>query len=432
MNRFLRNARIDSPTLNRHYPVVVVGGGQAGLSASYYLQQRGIGHIVLEKHRIGHAWREQRWDAFCLVTPNWQCRLPGFPYDGDDPQGFMTKDEIVAYIERYAAFVDPPLREGVAVERLERRADGAFELHTAAGAVNADQVILAVNAYHRPKIPRMAERLPGAVRQLHSVDYRNPQALPPGAVLVVGTGQSGCQIAEDLHLAGRQVHLCVGGAPRAPRWYRGRDSVDWLEAMGTYEVSVDEHPEPAWNLRHKANHYMTGRDGGREIDLRRFALEGMQLYGRIVNVEPGGRLVFGGDLEKNLDSADQTYCRIRRSIDDYIAARGIDAPAEPPYQPVWRPKREPESLELNAAGITSVIWATGFDSDFSWVGLPVFDGRGEPVHHRGVTPVPGAYFLGLPWLHTWGSGRFASVGEDARHIVEHIAARVKRRQREAV
>ncbi|WP_423820588.1 MSMEG_0569 family flavin-dependent oxidoreductase [Salinisphaera sp. SPP-AMP-43] len=422
MSRFMRRAMIDGPDIGRHYPVVVIGGGQAGLSASYWLQQADIEHIVLEQHRVGHAWRDKRWDTFCLVTPNWQCRLPGFGYDGDDPDGFMGKDEIVAYLERYADFVDPPLREGVTVTRLGRDERARFVVETTAGTATADQVVLAVAGYHVPQVPRIAERVPAPIDQLHSVDYRNPQQLAAGEVMVVGTGQSGCQIAEDLHRAGRRVHLCVGSAPRAPRVYRGRDSVDWLECMGTYDVTVAEHAEPEYTLRHKANHYMSGRDGGHEIDLRAFALEGMQLYGRLATIEAGGRLRFEPNLADNLDSADATYCKIRNSIDAYIAEQQIDAPAAAPYHPVWQPAFEPEQLSLEASGITTLIWATGFSGDFSWVEAPVFDGRGEPVHRRGVTPVDGLYFLGLPWLNTWGSGRFAAVGADAAYLVDQIAA----------
>jgi len=412
----------DAPAVTGHWPVVVIGGGQAGLSASYWLQRHAIEHVVLEKNSVGHAWRHNRWDSFCLVTPNWQCRLPGFPYDGDDPHGFMPRDAIVDYVERYAAFVDPPLREGVTVKQVTQTNKG-FQIGTSEGVATADHVIVAVNAYHVPTVPRMAERLPPTVHQIHSSEYKRPSDLPSGDVLVAGTGQSGCQIAEDLHRAGRRVHLCVGSAPRAPRWYRGRDSVDWLERMGTYDVPVDEQPESPWALRHKANHYLSGRDGGHEIDLRRFALEGMQLYGRLEEIGHDGRLRFGQDLKQNLDNADATYCKIRDSIDAFIARHGIDAPEERPYQPVWEPDDEPRELRLADSAIGSVVWATGFHADFGWLELPVFDGAGEPVHHRGITPCDGAYFLGLPWLHTWGSGRFASVGDDARYLVTTIAER---------
>ncbi len=404
-----------------HVPVLVVGGGQAGLSVSHHLKRRGIDHVVLEKHRVGHAWRTERWDSFCLVTPNWQCTLPGYPYAGDDPDGYMLRDEIVAYIEGFAAMVDPPLHEGVSVERVSRDADGRFRVRSTAGEWTADDVVMAIAGYHVPAIPRLGERLPPDVLQIHSRDYKNPAQLPAGAVLVVGTGQSGCQIAEDLHLAGRQVHLAVGNAPRSPRLYRGKDTIRWLDEMGYYETTVDTHPLGV-GVRRKANHYFTGRDGGREIDLRRFAVEGMRLYGRLDAVK-GDAVTFAADLTANLDGADKVYLRIRAMIDDHIARAGIDAPPAPPYVPPWREDEPRRRLDLSAADVTSVVWSTGFRSDFSMVDVPIFDGSGQPGHHRGVTDVPGLYVLGLGWLWTWGSGRFSGIAADAEHIVEAIDAR---------
>ncbi|HEY9296069.1 MAG TPA: NAD(P)-binding domain-containing protein, partial [Phormidium sp.] len=256
--------------MSNHYSVIIVGGGQAGLSMSYCLKERGIDHIVFEKNQIGYSWRSKRWDSFCLVTPNWQCKLPGHPYSGNDPYGFMQKDEIVQYIESYAASFDPPVKEGVEVLKVcQDSAQSVFEVTTSIGHYTADQVVIASGSYHQPKIPKLAERLPDTIVQLHSSAYRNAESLPDGSVLVIGTGQSGCQIAEDLHLAGKQVHLCVGGAPRSPRRYRGKDVVDWLDQMGYYDLSIDEHPQKE-KVRAKANHYVTGRGGGREIDLRQF------------------------------------------------------------------------------------------------------------------------------------------------------------------
>src|SRR5262245_55196067 len=221
--------------------VVIVGGGQAGLSLSWYLAQSGIEHVVLEKARAGHAWRAERWDSFCLVTPNWQCQLPGFPYRGDDPEGFMGREQIVDYFDGFVASFAAPLREGVAATAL-RREVGGFVLETTAGAMVADQVVIATGGYQIPIIPRCAERLGSDIVQLHSSQYRHPQQLPEGAVLVVGSGQSGCQIAEDLHLAGRRTFLCVGDAPRVARRYRGKDVVEWLHHMGYYDMPVEGHP----------------------------------------------------------------------------------------------------------------------------------------------------------------------------------------------
>jgi putative flavoprotein involved in K+ transport len=403
-------------------PVLVIGGGQSGLAISYYLKGLGIDHLIFEKHKLGHAWRAERWDTFCLVTPNWQCKLPGYPYPGSDPHGFMKKDEIVKYIDDYARSFGPPIKEGVEVLKLRRGESGkGFEVSTSAGEYAADQVVVAIGGYHVPTVPRMAERLPPDIVQLHSSQYRNPQSLPDGEILVVGSGQSGCQIAEDLHLAGRRTHLCVGGAPRTARRYRGKDVVDWLHDMGYYDMPVHEHPLKE-RVRAKANHYVTGRDGGREIDLRKLALEGMKLYGRLKDIR-GARLTFAADLKQNLDNADTVAESIKTTIDKYIHKSQIDAPSEERSRPVWEPGQETLELDYRQVGISAVIWSMGYRSDFSWIEIPVFDGKGYPSYQRGVTGVEGLYFLGLPWLYTWGSGRFSGIARDAEHVAEHIASR---------
>jgi putative flavoprotein involved in K+ transport len=409
--------------LGAHYSVVVIGGGQAGLSISYCLKQAGIDHVVLEKHSLGHEWRAHRWDSFCLVTPNWQCRLPGFPYRGADPDGFMGKAAIVQYLEDYARSFGPPLREGVTVTALRAEPTGGYQVATSAGDCTADQVVVAIGGYHLPARPRLSERFPDGIVQLDAAAYRNPFDLPGGEVLVVGSGQSGCQIAEDLHLAGRAAHLCVGSAPRTARRYRGRDVVAWLDEMGYYNMPVHEHPLKE-RVRQKANHYVTGRDGGRDIDLRQRAREGMHLYGRLVAIRDGA-LEFAPDLRERLDQADAVAESIKRTIDKYIAGQAIDAPEEPPYVPVWEPPaEETRRLRFADSGIRSVIWCTGYRADYRWIEVPIFDGRGYPVHRRGVTAAPGLYFLGLPWLYTWGSGRLSGVATDAAYVCDHIAHRI--------
>lgn len=437
----------DTRTLDgRHVPVVIVGGGQAGLSASWFLCRAGVEHVVLERHRATHHWDAQRWDNFCLVTPNWQCQLPGFPYDGDDPDGFMVKAQILDYLARFRRSFDPPLHEGVRVTRVAREAvaargaspagqktsavddgsaaGGPFTVETSAGTLTADEVIVAVGGYHVPRIPAAGAALPFGITQLHSSQYKNAGVLPDGGVLVVGSGQSGAQIAEDLHLAGRQVHLAVGTAPRVARFHRGRDVVAWLQDRGHYDMGIEDHPEGN-AARHEANHYVTGRDGGRDIDLRRFATEGMQLHGRLTSVD-GIRLSFADDLGENLDAADATFARINAGIDDWIEAQGIDAPAAAPYAPPWSPAAgEGVDLDLAHDAVSTVIWSTGFRPDWSWVDLPWLDPeRGEPDHVRGITKVPGLSVLGLPWLHTWGSGRFAAIARDADHLTAHVIDRV--------
>jgi putative flavoprotein involved in K+ transport len=398
--------------------VAVVGGGQAGLSISWHLTQRGIEHVVLERGTIAHEWDNARWDAFCLVTPNWQCQLPGWPYSGDDPDGFMLKDEIVEYVRSYARSFGPPVHEHVAVTKLAPAPDGGYLLTTSAGELAAEQVVLAVGGYHLPVVPPYASALPEGIAQLHSQQYRNPGQLPDGEILVVGTGQSGAQIAEDLHLAGRRVHLAVGSAPRIARRYRGRDVVAWLHDLGHYDMPVEQHRDGE-AARVGTNHYVTGRDGGRDIDLRAFAREGMRLYGRLTGLA-GTMLTFAPNLTANLDRADRVDNAAKDVIDGHIAAAGIDAPTEPRYTPVWAPEADPTALELEGSGITSVVWCIGFRADWSWVKVPVFDGVGYPAHSRGVTAAPGLYVLGLPWLHTWGSGRFSGIARDAEFVADRV------------
>jgi putative flavoprotein involved in K+ transport len=294
-------------------------------------------------------------------------------------------------------------------------------LETTAGEIAADSVVLAVSGYHIPKVLPFADRLDPSITQIHSSAYRNPDQLPPGEILVVGSGQSGCQIAEDLHLAGRKVHLAVGSAPRCPRVYRGRDAVDWLDDLGQYDLPVDKHSLKE-GVRKNANHYLTGRDGGRDIDLRKFALEGMKLYGRLRDGR-GTRLQLGDDLQVNLDNADRVYNGICRMIDEHIAKNRIAAPLTPHYEPVWSPTAVPTEVDLAASGIASIIWTTGFRSDWSWIDLPMFDGNGYPTHKRGITSVDGAYVVGLPWLYTWGSGRFVGIGRDTEFVADHIKER---------
>jgi putative flavoprotein involved in K+ transport len=403
---------------------MIVGGGQAGLAISYCLKQKNIDRLILEKNQIGYSWQEKRWDSFCLVTPNWQCTLPGYHYSGNDPDGFMGKDAIVEYIKDYAKSFNPPIEEGVEVFSVKKNnSQGLFEITSSIGNYTADSVVIATGSYHQAKIPRMAEKLANNILQLHSADYKNPKSLPEGEVLVVGSGQSGCQIAEDLHLAGKKVHLCVGSAPRSPRKYRGKDVVDWLDRLGYYNLTIDNHPDKE-NVRNKTNHYVTGRGGGREIDLRTFATEGMKLYGSLKDIQEDN-LVFKPNLRHNLDRADDVAESIKRTIDEYIAKNQIDAPTESPYEPVWQPKAEVLELDYKENNITSVIWCTGYQTNFSWVDVPVFDGKGYPSHDRGVTSVNGLYFLGLPWLYTWGSGRFSGIARDAEYLSDYIASKMK-------
>ncbi|MGZ4575668.1 MAG: MSMEG_0569 family flavin-dependent oxidoreductase [Mycobacteriaceae bacterium] len=404
--------------MTEQHDVVVIGGGQAGLSISWHLVQRGIDHVVLERASAAHEWRDSRWDSFTLVTPNWQCALPGYGYEGDDPDSFMTREQTYDFVRGYAESFPVPLREGVSVSSVHQSADGGFDVDTTSGPIHARHVVVATGGYHVPVVPRFAERLPASITQIHSSQYKSAGRLPAGEVLVVGNGQSGAQIAEDLQLEGRAVHLVTGSAPRVARFYRGRDCVAWLHDMGTYDVPIAEHPG-GLAKRENTNHYVTGRDGGRDIDLRVFALQGMKLYGRLLEVVDG-TLQFAPTLAASLDAADSVNESIKDSIDAYIESRGIPAPTEKRSRPAWTPQREVTSLDLSTVNITSVVWSIGFRTDYRWLHAGVFDGEGHPCHQRGVTPVRGLYFLGLPWQHTWGSGRFAGVAHDAEYLANQM------------
>lgn len=398
-----------------HYGAVVVGGGQAGLSMSWHLCQLGIDHLVIESNEIAHEWRDGRWDNFTLVTPNWQCRLPGYPYDGPDPDGFMTRDEVYSWVRRYAETFDAPVAEHTSVTRVSQIQDGGFVVETSNGTITTNTVTVAVGGYHDPVIPSFAAELPAEVEQIHSYQYRNAAQLPKGEVLVVGSGQSGTQIAEDLMLDGRQVHLAIGRAPRVSRFYRGKDCMTWLAEMGVYDIPVNTLGKAK---RESTNHYVTGRDGGRDIDLRAFARDGMRLYGRAVGYEHG-RLRFAPTLSADLDYADSVAESIKNDIDAHIDAKNIPAPAEERYTPVWHPQNEPEDLDLER--VSAVIWSIGFRADYSWLDVDVLDEDGHPQHVRGISPAHGLAFVGLPWLHTWGSGRFLSIAEDTEHVARSIA-----------
>jgi putative flavoprotein involved in K+ transport len=404
--------------MGEHFNTVVVGGGQAGLSASWHLKQSKCDHVILDRGAIGDTWR-RRWDSFCLVTPNWSCDLPGFPYDGDDPQGFMVRDEIVSFIEHFAASFSPPIHNGVEVHNLRAsNTGGRFELDTSKGVVSADNVIVATGPFQQPRFPEWAGMLADDIVHFHTQEYRDAAQLPAGAVLVVGSGQSGVQIVEDLHAKDREVHLCVGRNGRTFRRYRGRDLVDWMWNSGMADLPVDQHPE-GHAIRFKAMPLNTGRNGGHSINLRSLALEGVKLHGRAIDAS-GHEICLGNDLAENLDAMDAFFVQMLGRIDAYIDKAGIEAPEED-FEPVdWQPAPEPPALDLAQAGITSVVFGTGYRLNFDWIELPIFDETGYPRYERGITEIPGLYFVGLHWLHTIGSGTFGHVGRDAEFIVEHL------------
>lgn len=405
---------------------LVVGAGQAGLAASYWLTRAEHPHLVLEQARVGETWRTHRWDSFTLVTPNWTVQLPGFPLDAD-PDGFLPRDAIWAHLEQYAASFGAPIRTGARVTRLEQATHRqGYLAHTETSTLAASSVIVATGGHHRPNLPSWAADLPSEILQLHATAYRNPQSLPAGSTLVVGSGESGGQIAEELlYESAHPVYMAVGSAGRRPRRYRGRDVAWWLWTMANIRGrrTVDQLPSP--RARYAANPHLSGKNGGHEINLRRLRRDGAVLLGRLQGLTAARKLSVAQDLDENLARADASAASFKRDVDAFIDEMAWDVAADPEPEELDSgdaPATPILELDLDEAGITSVIWATGYQPDFSWVRIPVFDEYGYPLQQRGVTAFPGLYFLGLPWLYTGRSGLLAGVGEDAAALVNHIRA----------
>jgi len=398
--------------------VAVVGGGQAGLAASAELMRAGVEHVVLERGRVGETWRG-RWDSFCLVTPNWSVRLPGYPYDGSDPDGYMPRDEIVAYLERYAAACAAPVREWVDVRSIAREDDG-FVLDTTAGGLAASTVVVATGAYQRPHRPAAAASLPPDLLQLDAEGYTSERSLPPGRVLVVGSGQSGCQIAEELVEAGRDVVLACGRAPWAPRSVAGRDLIWWAVETGYMDVAVDALPDPAARLW--GNVLATGHGGGHDLDLRTLQRSGVTLAGRFLGAD-GGRARFADDLAESVAWGDERYRQFAGLVHGLAAERGLGpiALGEPPRFEAKPPRH------LDLATVGAVVFTCGFRPDYSsWLPWPeAFDDLGFPVHDDGASrAVPGLYFVGVHFLRTRKSSLLLGVGEDAALVAGAIARRL--------
>ena len=396
---------------------IIVGGGQGGLSVSYHLCQQGREHLIFEKaHRAAQVWRN-RWDSFTLITPNWMVRMPGAPYQGDNPDGFMTKDEIVTYFESYINRFKLPIKYGVRVTSIKPYNNG-YRVFTNNGNYAAKNVVVAVGLYQKAKMPLCYKKLSAEIQQIHSSEYKNPEMLPPGAVLVVGSGQSGSQIAEELYQSGRKVFLSVGAAGRVPRRYRGLDVALWMEKMGYYKRLVSELSSPKDKFAGSA--HGTGKNGGHTINLHQFAKEGVILLGQVKDID-NETLIIKMNLKENLAKADQFEQDFIDEVDQYIESHKLDFPDEqlPKFTEGYQAK-EINKLDLKQAGIRTVIWATGYKFDFSWIQLPIFDDDGYPIQARGVTDYPGLYFIGLPFLHNGISGVIAGVGDDAAHIASVI------------
>lgn len=388
------------------HDVVIVGGGQAGLAMSSVLRRRGRDHVVLERHSVGGRWRSERWDSLRFQFPNWALQLPGFSYQGDDPDGLAHYSEILRLLEDYAAGNE--VRGNTEVVAL-REGDGGYDLSTSAGPIRARRVVVATGPFQRPFIPSFAQYVAPAVLQTDPTRYRCPEQLPGGAVLVVGSGASGYQIADELLDAGRRVYLSVSRHRRVPRRRQGKDIYWWLEALGRFAQTIDGFP----GRDYPPTTLVTGINGGYDADVRHLAANGATVIGRVLGTD-GSTLTIGSDANQILDAADQAYA------DFLTAASQLAGTQVPPAEP--RPAvAELDELNLRKEGVTSIVWATGYAYDFDWIKIPVFDDRDRPVQERGVTPRPGLYFLGLHWMHTFKSGLLSGVGADAEYLADQFA-----------
>jgi putative flavoprotein involved in K+ transport len=398
---------------------LVVGAGQAGVAMSEHLTRLDIPHLVLEKNRIAEAWRSARWDSMVANGPAWHDRFPGMEFAGD-PDGFVAKEQVADYFVAYAQQFNAPIRTGVEVTRLRRnQGRPGFTVETSQGTIEALHVVAATGPFQRPVIPAIAPREP-ELHQIHSAHYRNPQQLPDGAVLVVGAGSSGVQIADELRRAGREVYLSVGPHDRPPRSYRNRDFCWWLGVLGLWDLSSSEPGKEHVTIA------VSGARGGRTVDFRRLANEGITLVGRTQSFEQGVA-TFSADLAENIARGDENYLGLLDAADAWVERNGASLPEEPEAREMLP---DPEcvtdpilSLDLARSGVTSIIWATGYATDHSWMEVDAFDEQGKPRHQRGVSSESGIYFLGLPWLSRRGSTFIWGVWHDAKHIADHIATR---------
>jgi putative flavoprotein involved in K+ transport len=399
---------------------LIIGGGQAGLAMSAHLGKRGASHLIVERHQIAERWRSARWDSLVANGPAWHDRFPTMTFPGIDPDSFATKDEIVDYFVAFAKQIAAPIRCGVEVKALHKRlgGPGRFRADTSEGVIEATHVVVATGPFQRPVIPTALPSDVG-IDQIHSAAYRNPGQLREGAVLVIGAGSSGSQIADELVRAGRRVYLSVGAHNRPPRRYRGRDFVWWLGVLGEWDAKVapgTEHVTIA----------VSGARGGHTVDFRRLAARGITLLGSAGSYRDGVLQILP-NLAENIARGDANYLSMLNAADAYVRQQGLDLPKEPEAhlidpdpQCLTHPLAE---LNLEAAGVTSIIWATGYALDFDWIKLDVFDGQGRPLHERGVAAVPGLYFLGLSWLSRRASAFIWGVWHDAEYLASQITAR---------
>ncbi|HEX9258017.1 MAG TPA: NAD(P)-binding domain-containing protein, partial [Acidimicrobiales bacterium] len=396
----------------------IIGGGHNGLAMSKRLSDRSIDHVVLERGEAANSWRAERWDSFTLLTPNWQSRLPGLVYDGEDPDGFMTGGEIVAFVERYARTISAPVHAGVTVTAV-RAADSGYQIVTDRGAWECRCVVLASGANNLPSVPAFASAVPAGVEQVNPLRYRSPDELPDGGVLVVGAAATGVQLADEIHASGRPVTLSVGEHVRVPRTYRGRDIQHWMEAIGRLDERYDE-VEEIRKARAGASPQLVGTPERRSLDLNSLSDVGVTLRGRLGGVRDGVAL-FSGGLRNHCALADQKLTRLLDDIDTWIDEHGVEAGPVERYEPTRVERGAPLTADLTTGEIRAIVWATGFRPDFSWLDLPVFDESGRLRHDGGVVCAPGVYYLGGTFLRRRKSSFIHGADDDTRELAEHLA-----------
>jgi pyridine nucleotide-disulfide oxidoreductase len=395
------------------FNVAVIGAGQAGLATSWHLKQLGVDHVVLESGRVAETWRSRRWDSFCLVTPNWSVKLPGAEYAGPDPDGYMPCDELVDHFQRWADGFQAPVEEDRPVSSLDVDASG-FALTTPQGKLRARSVVVACGGYQRAHRPANAEQMPKAVAQLLAEEYRNPDSLPPGAVLIVGSGQTGCQLSEELHNAGRRVFLACGRCIWAPRRMGGRDLVHWVVDSGFWNRTPDMLPSPAARL--SGNFQNTGHGGGHDLNYRTLHKMGVELVGRYVGATDGV-VHLADDLAVSIQAGDDLARIFMKWVSALCERTGEPVPWEVPAP---MPTASRTELDVAREGITSVIWTAGYRPDYDWIHIPVFDDMQFPIQTDGVTAVPGLYFMGVHFQRKAQSAVLYGVGEDAEIVAAHI------------
>ena len=407
---------------------VVVGAGHAGLAVSHCLAAHAIDHVVIERGEVARSWRTERWESLRLLTPNWQTRLPGLAYDGNDPDGFMTAAEVVAFIERYARLVAAPLETGTTVESLTAVGDG-YQVATDRGVWRCASVVIASGGFNRAKVPAAAAALPGAVVSLTPMDYTRPQALPDGGALVVGASASGVQIADEIHRSGRPVTLAVGEHVRMPRVYRGKDILWWMDRTGLHDERYDEVDDIV-RARRVPSPQLMGTPERATLDLNALTDQGVKLVGSLAGIADGTAQL-SGSLRNKCTLADLKQGRLLDTIDEWAAENGLDDAVEPPHRfaPTRTEDSPPLTLDLARNGVRTVIWATGYEPDHSWVHVPAFDRKGRLRHDGGVvTDSPGLYRLGLNFLRRRKSSFIHGTGDDARDLTAHLAAHVGARR----